>query len=63
MTINGKQITFGYSSGTYARLNPMFDRVSLVPKQEKIDEIGSGITKKYWEQRFELVYQQALEKK
>ena len=63
MTINGKQVTFGYSSGTYARLNPMFDRVSLVPKQEKIDEIGSGITKKYWEQRFELVYQQALEKK
>lgn len=63
MTLNGKQVTFGYSSGTYARLNPMFDRVSLVPKQEKIDEIGSGITKKYWEQRFELVYQQALEKK
>jgi len=63
MIINGKQVTFGYSSGTYARLNPMFDRVSLVPKQEKIDEIGSGITKKYWEQRFELVYQQALEKK
>ncbi len=63
MTINGKQVTFGYSSGTYARLNPMFDRVSLVPKQEKIDEIGSGITRKSWEQRFELVYQQALEKK
>jgi len=63
MTINGKQVTFGYSSGTYARLNPMFDQVSLVPRQEKIDEIGSEITKKYWEQRFELVYQQALEKK
>lgn len=63
MTLNGKQVTFGYSSGTYARLNPMFNRVSLVPRQEKIDEIGSGITKKYWEQRFELVYRQALEKK
>ncbi|MBK5133167.1 GH3 auxin-responsive promoter family protein [Candidatus Bathyarchaeota archaeon] len=63
MTINGKQVTFGYSSGTYARLNPMFDRVSLVPRQEEIDEIGSGITKKYWEKRFELVYQQALQKR
>ena len=63
MTINGKQVTFGYSSGTYARLNPMFDRVSLVPRQEEIDEVGSGITKKYWERRFELVYQKALEKR
>ncbi len=42
MTINDKQVTFGYSSGTYARLNPMFDRVSLVPRQEEIGEVGSG---------------------
>ncbi|MCW3997996.1 MAG: GH3 auxin-responsive promoter family protein [Candidatus Bathyarchaeota archaeon] len=63
MTVNGKKVTFGYSSGTYARLNPMFDRVSLVPRQEQIDALGSGIAKKQWEKRFELVYQTALEKK
>jgi len=30
MTSDGKEITYGYSSGTYARLNPMFERVSLI---------------------------------
>ena len=57
---NGKEFTYGYSSGTYARLNPMFDRVSLLPRQEDIDALGCGIGRKDWAQRFELVYQQAL---
>jgi phenylacetate-coenzyme A ligase PaaK-like adenylate-forming protein len=56
----GQTITYGYSSGTYARLNPMLDKVSLLPRQEEIDALGSGITKADWERRFELVYQQAL---
>jgi hypothetical protein len=59
MTSEGREVTYGYSSGTYARLNPMFDRVSLIPRQEAIDELGSGIGRTDWEQRFELVYQQA----
>ena len=62
MTSDGKEVTYGYSSGTYARLNPMFDRVSLLPRQEAIDELGSGISKADREKRFELVYQQALGK-
>jgi hypothetical protein len=62
MTSDGHEITYGYSSGTYARLNPMFDRVSLLPRQEAIDALGSGIGKTDWEKRFELVYQQALDK-
>jgi hypothetical protein len=62
MTSDGREVTYGYSSGTYARLNPMFDRVSLLPRQEAIDTLGSGITKTDWEKRFELVYQQALDK-
>jgi len=57
---NGKEVTYGYSSGTYARLNPMFDRVSLLPRQEEIDKLGSGIGRKDWEKRFDLVYKQAL---
>ncbi len=59
MTINGKQVTYGYSSGTYARLNPMFNQVSLLPRQEEIDALGSGVGKKDWMKRFDLVYQMA----
>ena len=58
----GQTITYGYSSGTYARLNPMLNKVSLLPRQEDIDALGPGITRVDWERRFELVYQQALNK-
>ncbi len=57
--MDGKEVTYGYSSGTYARLNPMFDRVSLLPRQEEIDKLGSGIGRKDWEKRFDLVYEMA----
>jgi len=60
MISSGQTITYGYSSGTYAKLNPMFDKVSLLPRQEEIDALGPGITKPDWERRFELTYQQAL---
>jgi hypothetical protein len=62
MEFNGKEVSYGYSSGTYARLNPMFERVSLVPRQEEIDVLGAELRKQDWEKRFELVYQQALNK-
>lgn len=62
MTSDGREVTYGYSSGTYARLNPMFNRVSLLPRQEEIDALGSGIGRTDWEKRFELVYQQAQDK-
>jgi hypothetical protein len=48
-----------YSSGTYARLNPMFDRVSLLPRQEEIDALGSGVSRKDWMNRFDLAYNMA----
>ena len=59
MTVEGQTVTYGYSGGTYARLNPMFDRVSLLPRQEQIDQLGSGINRADWQKRFEYVYQQA----
>jgi hypothetical protein len=62
MTTDGHEMTYGYSSGTYARLNPMFDRVSLLPRQEDIDAVGPGVARSDWEKRFELAYQQALDK-
>ena len=61
-TRDGKTMTYGYSSGTYARLNPMLDKISLLPRQEDIDALGSEITKESWEKRFELAYQQAIGK-
>lgn len=60
VTVEGHTVTYGYSSGTYAKLIPAFDKVSLIPRQEDIDALGPGITKKDWEKRFELAYQQAL---
>ena len=56
----GNKITYGYSSGTYAKLNPMLNQVSLLPRQEEIDALGAGITRADWEKRFELVYRSAL---
>jgi len=60
MVKNGKKQTYGYSSGTYARLNPMLNQVSLLPRQEDIDALGSGIGREDWEKRFELAYQMGL---
>lgn len=60
METDGKTVTYGYSSGTYAKLNPMLNKVSLLPKQEEIDALGPGITRSDWERRFELVYRKAL---
>ncbi len=57
ITEDGRVATYGYSSGTYARLNPMLDKVSLLPRQEEIDGLGPGITKTDWERRFELAYE------
>ena len=58
----GKEQAFGYSSGTYAKLNPMLSQVSLLPRQEEIDELGAGIAREDWKRRYELAYQQALDK-
>ncbi len=60
MNVADQEVRYGYSSGTYARLNPMLNEVSLVPRQEEIDALGSGITRRDWENRFELAYQKAM---
>jgi len=60
LDVGGQTVTYGYSSGTYARLNPTLNQVSLLPRQEEIDSLGPGITKPDWERRFELVYERTL---
>lgn len=60
ITIEGQEMTYGYSSGTYAKLIPSLEQIQLLPTQQNIDALGSGIGKRDWENRFELAYQQAL---
>jgi hypothetical protein len=52
---------YGYSSGVYAKLNPQFQGLKLIPDQREIDEAGSDLTVKGWERRFECIYQVAKE--
>ncbi len=63
-TLNTKcgGVPYGYSSGTYARFNPELGSARLIPKQEEIDALGGGITKKDWENRFEFVYEKARDR-
>lgn len=61
MVEDGATATYGYSSGTYAKLNPMFNEVSLIPRQEEVDALDPGITKRDWERRFELIYHYLIE--
>lgn len=55
----GAEGSYGYSSGTYARLFPELQGARLVPSQDEIDALGGGISKGDWDRRFELVYSRA----
>lgn len=59
MTVAGKEISYGYSSGIYARHNAERAQLKLVPEQGEIDALGAGLTKEDWEQRFDLAYSKA----
>jgi len=62
MNVAGRKSSYGYSSGIYAKYNAERVRLSIVPKQEQIDALGGGITKKDWEKRFELAFSEARDK-
>ena len=59
MRIGGEELVFGFSSGTYARLNPMMAGLQLVPRQEEIDELETGLSVSDWEKRYEYIYEKA----
>lgn len=59
MRVEGRDFVYGFSSGTYARLNPMMMGLSLVPRQEEIDALRTGLTKGDWERRYEFIYRRA----
>jgi hypothetical protein len=60
MNVDGKQVSYGYSSGLM-QIKPMFDRVSLLPRQEEIDALGSGVSRRLGK-TLDLAYQIAQTK-
>jgi len=63
LDLAGKSVVYGYSSGTYAKLNPMLKGLALIPRQEEIDALQTGLTPKDWERRFELIYQRSKDER
>jgi hypothetical protein len=63
MEVGGEELVFGFSSGTYARLNPMMAGLGLIPRQEEIDELETGLSVSDWEKRYEYIYQRAKDEK
>ena len=59
MRVGDEELVFGFSSGTYARLNPMMAGLGLVPRQEEIDALETGLSVSDWEKRYEYIYQRA----
>jgi hypothetical protein len=58
MTTGNEEKVYGFSSGTYARLNPMMAGLRLVPRQEEIDALDSDLSEEGWEKRYEYIYQE-----
>jgi hypothetical protein len=61
MNVGNKKMVFGFSSGTYARLNPMMAGLRLIPRQEEIDALETGLSVSDWEKRYEFIYEKAKE--
>jgi hypothetical protein len=53
-----RQISYGYSSGIYAKFVSTRTPIRSVPSQDEIDALGGGKAKSDWDARFELAYQQ-----
>jgi hypothetical protein len=62
MDVGRNKISYGYSSGIYAKYNAEGARLNLLPRQEQIDALGGGITRSDWENRFESAYNEATGK-
>ena len=61
MRVGDEERVFGFSSGTYARLNPMMAGLGLVPRQEEVDALETGLSVSDWEKRYEFIYRRAKE--
>lgn len=62
MRVGDQDIKYGFSSGTYAKLNPTMMGFSLIPRQEDIDALKTDLSQKGWETRYEFIYQETVGK-
>jgi hypothetical protein len=56
-----RQISYGYSSGIYAKFVSTRTPIRSAPTQDEIDALGGGKTQSDWDARFELAYQKCKE--
>jgi len=63
LDVAGRRVVYGYSSGTYAKLNPVLRGLALIPRQEEIDDLETGLSRRDWERRFELIYQKSRDER
>jgi hypothetical protein len=54
VSAGGREVSYGYSSGIYARYVSQMTPIRSVPSQEEIDELGGTTEISAWERRFEL---------
>ena len=57
LQVDGNSVSYGYSSGIYARFVSKMTPIKSVPAQEEIDELGGGKSISDWEKRFELAFE------
>jgi hypothetical protein len=62
MQVGDRQVSYGYSSGIYARYGGRQAQLRVLPAQEEIDALGGRQTREDWRRRFELIYRQAKDK-
>jgi hypothetical protein len=62
MESGGRELVYGFSSGTYAKLNPMMLGLGLIPRQEEIDALETDLSVKGWEKRYEYIYQKSKDR-
>ncbi len=55
--IGERELTYGYSSGIYAKHVSTATPIRSVPTQDEIDALGGGKSERDWERRFELAYE------
>lgn len=60
-TLTG-EITYGYSSGIYAKHSAREAKIKMAPEQDEIDALGGGTATRDWENRFDLTYEKAKDK-
>ena len=57
--VGEREVSRGYSSGIYARLNAARSNLRIVPAQEEVDALGGRDGRADWRSRFALAYERA----